>query len=551
MPRGLRDTGAYALGYRAQAAAYLLLVTDRYPNADPDALLASREPPARAPGAARGRRRRPAPLAPDRVLPAAARDPAPRLARTCGGLAVLARVRCSGSCRSSAAARRRRSTASSRAYIRYGSTSRRSSPLAANPFPGFTGRAGQLSARPRAAGAGRQNRWKTGFRLFLAFPALSVERRARRASLSWRPSSPGSRRSSAAGRPRACATSARTRSATAPRLNALPLPGHRRYPHASPLEGAEPAEAPADSRRPSSGVASATAARGGAGRLLRRSAGASRRGCSGRPRCRRRCACRIWTRSDYFSQTSSTTRRRTSASAAIDSGSAACRRARRLRRCTRSAAAAFVARVGGRADGHRDAARDARLRAALAGRAAVRRRSALWWERRHDLIHEGYLDGVCGGWLALGGQFVFLCVALAIVMGLARLRRQLVVAARRAGVRGRWRCFRVRLAVPRRRRTGSTIRRSQAAVARARAAGARRHDPGASSRTSTATRRCRTPRRSGFGPSRRVVLWDTLLDGRSPRARSVVIAHELGHVERDHILKSIGWFALFAFPAPT
>jgi STE24 endopeptidase len=28
----------------------------------------------------------------------------------------------------------------------------------------------------------------------------------------------------------------------------------------------------------------------------------------------------------------------------------------------------------------------------------------------------------------------------------------------------------------------------------------------------------------------------------------VVIAHELGHAKREHVLKSIGWYALFAFP---
>src|SRR5579871_2687711 len=39
MPKGLRDAGAYAVGYTAQTAAYLLLVTDRYPNADPTEML--------------------------------------------------------------------------------------------------------------------------------------------------------------------------------------------------------------------------------------------------------------------------------------------------------------------------------------------------------------------------------------------------------------------------------------------------------------------------------------------------------------------------------
>ena len=38
MPRGMRDLAAYGVGYGAQAYAYLLLLTDRYPNSDPDAI---------------------------------------------------------------------------------------------------------------------------------------------------------------------------------------------------------------------------------------------------------------------------------------------------------------------------------------------------------------------------------------------------------------------------------------------------------------------------------------------------------------------------------
>ena len=45
MPKGLRDAGAYGVGYSAQVLAYLLLVTDRYPNADPTAMLAGVERP--------------------------------------------------------------------------------------------------------------------------------------------------------------------------------------------------------------------------------------------------------------------------------------------------------------------------------------------------------------------------------------------------------------------------------------------------------------------------------------------------------------------------
>jgi STE24 endopeptidase len=54
---------------------------------------------------------------------------------------------------------------------------------------------------------------------------------------------------------------------------------------------------------------------------------------------------------------------------------------------------------------------------------------------------------------------------------------------------------------------------------------------------------------TGIGPSRRVILWDTLVDGRfTDREVTVVIAHELGHLAHDHIWKDVGWYALFAFP---
>jgi STE24 endopeptidase len=53
----------------------------------------------------------------------------------------------------------------------------------------------------------------------------------------------------------------------------------------------------------------------------------------------------------------------------------------------------------------------------------------------------------------------------------------------------------------------------------------------------------------GFGPSTRVILWNTLLDGRFTRGEEdVVIAHELGHVRSRHIIKAIGWSALVILP---
>ena len=44
--------------------------------------------------------------------------------------------------------------------------------LAADPYPGFTGRPGSYPIEVEIPEPGPQNRWVTGFRLLLAFPAL-------------------------------------------------------------------------------------------------------------------------------------------------------------------------------------------------------------------------------------------------------------------------------------------------------------------------------------------------------------------------------------------
>jgi len=53
----------------------------------------------------------------------------------------------------------------------------------------------------------------------------------------------------------------------------------------------------------------------------------------------------------------------------------------------------------------------------------------------------------------------------------------------------------------------------------------------------------------GFGPSARVFLWDTFLDGRySTREIEVVLAHEFGHVAHRHIWKGLAWSLLVTLP---
>jgi Zn-dependent protease with chaperone function len=171
----------------------------------------------------------------------------------------------------------------------------------------------------------------------------------------------------------------------------------------------------------------------------------------------------------------------------------------------------------------------------------------LWWQRRHHLSHVGYAEFLFGDWLALGAQFVFLCFALAIVMGLARRlgeRWWLAAAPVFVGLALLFAFISPYLL--------STHRlRDPALLAAARRLEAREHvghvpidfEP-VHDATSLPNAEA-----TGIGPTRRVVLWDTLVDGRfSRRELEVVIAHELGHLARNHIWKAVGWYALFAFP---
>ncbi len=53
----------------------------------------------------------------------------------------------------------------------------------------------------------------------------------------------------------------------------------------------------------------------------------------------------------------------------------------------------------------------------------------------------------------------------------------------------------------------------------------------------------------GMGPSRRVVLWDTLLlPPFETDEQKVVLAHELAHHSQDHLPRGLAWFAIFAVP---
>ena len=176
--------------------------------------------------------------------------------------------------------------------------------------------------------------------------------------------------------------------------------------------------------------------------------------------------------------------------------------------------------------------------------------AALWWDRRHDVSHASYWEVVFGGWLALGVEFTFLCLAVLVVMGFARLlgeRWWIPGAVFFVGLYALFTFVSSYLV------TGThSFRSEKPAIAVQAESLARKEGVGeipirvqdVHGQTSAANAFT-----TGFGPSRKVFVWDTLLDGRfSDRQILFVLAHEFGHQARQHLAKGIAWYALFAFP---
>jgi hypothetical protein len=170
MPRGLRDAGVYALGYRAQTLAYLLLVTDRYPNSDPTEMLAELERPELHPvrlvGEAHDLRRSRVTVF-FRLLLAVPHIVWLLLWGVLAGLVAFIQWFVTVTTGHPAKALH----AFLVRFVRYEFHVYAFLFLVANPFPGFAGQPGSYPLDLELPAPGRQNRWKTGFRIFLALPA--------------------------------------------------------------------------------------------------------------------------------------------------------------------------------------------------------------------------------------------------------------------------------------------------------------------------------------------------------------------------------------------
>jgi STE24 endopeptidase len=174
---------------------------------------------------------------------------------------------------------------------------------------------------------------------------------------------------------------------------------------------------------------------------------------------------------------------------------------------------------------------------------------ALWWERRHHVSKVSYFEAIFGGWVALGVVFTFLCLAVLIVMGFARLVGERWWMPGSAVFIGLFALFTFvspyLVGSSHKLRNRPELQADFERLARKEGvAGVPLRVQDVHGDTSAANAFA-----VGFGPTRRVFVWDTLLDRRFSRGEiDFVFAHELGHQARLHLVKGIAWYALFAIP---
>jgi STE24 endopeptidase len=173
----------------------------------------------------------------------------------------------------------------------------------------------------------------------------------------------------------------------------------------------------------------------------------------------------------------------------------------------------------------------------------------LWWDRRHDVSEVGYFEWALGGWAELTASFISICVALLIVMALARAIGEwwwIPGAAVFVGIAFTFAATAPLLTSDLHHPTNDPklIETYDRLAAAENVHGVPLKIEDVSGDTSQANAYA-----FGVAGTQQIVLWDTLLDGRfSDGEVAVVLAHELGHHSSGHIAEAIEWFALFAFP---
>ena len=172
----------------------------------------------------------------------------------------------------------------------------------------------------------------------------------------------------------------------------------------------------------------------------------------------------------------------------------------------------------------------------------------VWWARRYDLSEIGYLEWAFGGWIELAAVFTSICITLLIVMFLARRLGEawwipgaavlVVIGAAFAFAQPYLLGETKPLRDPALARSATELETKQGVS----------EIPIAVEDVSGTTSQANAYA-VGLGPSRKIVLWSTMVDGTfSDGEVRAVLAHEIAHHASDHIPKSLVWFALFALP---
>jgi STE24 endopeptidase len=175
--------------------------------------------------------------------------------------------------------------------------------------------------------------------------------------------------------------------------------------------------------------------------------------------------------------------------------------------------------------------------------------AAVWWQRRYEVSHQGYLEWGVESFLSLGGKFLFVSLALAVAMGLAgALKRWWWAAAVPvfAGL-GLLFAFVSPYLIP-----YTEPARDREVLADVRALERAQGISGARVVVQDVDRFTTAPNAvaAGFGPTRTIVLWGTLLDDRFSREEvRAVIGHEIAHLAHNDALRGVAWLVLFLIPA--
>jgi len=178
--------------------------------------------------------------------------------------------------------------------------------------------------------------------------------------------------------------------------------------------------------------------------------------------------------------------------------------------------------------------------------------SLRWWAERHDLARGSWIEWLIEPWAALAGAVAFVMLQIAILMAFARRWPRhwwlpvtpvfLTLATFFVFVSPYLLAFGVD--PPK----SPELRELRADVQRLARVEHVEGTPVDIEKVSDVTTQANAFA-SGLGPTTRVVLFDTLLDGRFTRGEvRFVLAHEFGHVAHDHLWKGVGWSILFAFP---